>query len=80
MRLASPLQDFRPFAGTFTRLILSLQYLIIKDGHPKEAPPMSSQLTPHDQNPEETYSTIRGYVVNAQNRVAAAVNSAMVPA
>ncbi len=39
---------------------------------------MSGQLTPHDQNPEETYSTIRSYVVNAQNRVAAAVNSAMV--
>ncbi len=39
---------------------------------------MSNQLTPHDQNPEETYSTIRSYVVNAQNRVAAAVNSAMV--
>ncbi len=39
---------------------------------------MSSQLTPKNQNPEKTYSTIRGYVVNAQNRVAAAVNSAMV--
>jgi len=69
---------FSPFAGTFMQLILSAQYLIMKSNHSKEVPPVSRQLTSQNQSPEETYSTIRGYVVNAQNRVAAAVNSAMV--